>query len=146
MAAVVLVFGGCSDDDSTSPPDSEPFFPENFRDTYTIVRDARRSVDHPDSIIVYCDPFNANAYVNGIYPLAEGAIVVKTRFESPAANTVTGYDVMAKGPSGTSPDGGDWIWQEIDANRRVIREGIIQDCISCHTACQDDDFLCTEGP
>lgn len=146
MAGAVLFVAACGDDDKnpTPPQNLDPLFPANYEQTYTMVRDCRGSNEHPASIVVHCDPVNDDSYTNGEYPFAEGTVIVKTVYADDECQTVDGYVVMKKGPPGTNPTGGDWYWQDLDASRTVIEEGLIPACISCHSGCGDRDFTCTD--
>jgi hypothetical protein len=150
FALLAISCGG--DDDTTSPPPEDPLFPADYLTTYTEVRNLRLSNNHdgsnPDveSIRVHASPEGASAYTNGIYPLPEGTVLVKTQYADAFGSVITGYTVMKKGPAGTAPASRDWIWQEIDRDRVVIQNaGQIQTCIECHDTNTDctEEFTCT---
>ena len=46
---------------------------------------------------------------------------------------------MHKGGIGSAPAGGDWEWQELDSDRKILESGQLPSCIGCHTGC-------TRGP
>ncbi len=155
-AAPALLAGllvSCGGDDGTSPPPAEdPLFPADYLQTYTEVRNLRTSSNHDGSnldvaaIRVHCSPgAAADAYVNGVYPLPEGCVLVKTEYADPIGSTVVGYTVMQKRAPGTAPFSGNWYWQEADRDRKVIQSGQIETCIACHTTNSDcsEDFTCT---
>lgn len=148
FAAALLVAAGCGDDKSTTPnpPADEAFFPENYLSTYTMVRDCRLSLEHDSFYIqVYCDPGSAANYQNGTYPLPVGSVVVKTLYNNDDCTGLAGYAVMKKGPAGTAPQTGDWIWQDVRADRSVERQGSLASCSGCHSGCTEGrDFLCTD--
>jgi hypothetical protein len=147
LIPVLGVFVSCDGDNGTTTPpvEDEPAFPEDYQSAYTLVRDCRTSTTHPSNVTVHASPEAADDYMNGNYPLAEGSILVKTIHADLDCMTVDGYVVMQKGPPGTAPDSGDWIWQEVDENRKVLQSGTLQACISCHRSCTNGrDFTCTD--
>ena len=141
----------CSDDDTTGPPPEEPLFPADYLTSFTEVRDIRLSNNHDGSaanvnaVRVHCSPEAADEYTNEIYPLPLGSIVVKTEYADLTGSVIRGYTVMMKGPAGTAPASRDWIWQEVDADRRVLQTGQLSTCIQCHTTNSDctEELFCT---
>ena len=131
---------------STDADLDEAFFPPRFTDTYIQVRNCRFSSAHDGhNILVYASPGQAGAYVDGDYPLAQGTVLVKVLHSDPGCKTLAGYVAMRKGGAGTAPDGGDWEWQELDANRKILESGRLPSCIGCHTGCTEGrDFTCTD--
>ncbi|MCA9729142.1 MAG: cytochrome P460 family protein [Candidatus Eisenbacteria bacterium] len=150
VAASLLlpVMTGCSNDKSTDPPDERTaFFPEDFEQSYTMVRDCRGpSHDHADSYVtVWADPSSAQSYLEGDYPFPVGAVIVKVLHTDASCAVVRQYDVMKKGPAGTAPDRGDWLWQEVRPDRTVLSQGVQQVCVSCHVGCAAGrDYTCTD--
>jgi hypothetical protein len=141
----------CGGDDTVSPPPEEPLFPSDYLQTYTEVRDLRSSNNHDGSnldtaaIRVHCNPEGASAYVNAIYPLPEGTVLVKTQYADPGGSVVSGYTVMHKRAPGTAPSSRDWYWQELSSSRTVVQSGQISTCINCHTTNPDctEELTCT---
>jgi hypothetical protein len=86
--------------------------------------------------------------------MPDGSVIVKVTFEStdcsPAA--LAGFFVMQK-RAGFDPEGGNWYWQELAADRKVLTDGRDEQCSSCHrgrASCEGfgaesgRDYTCTE--
>ena len=159
LAAFLAVgsVAGCGDDGDPMIPTVEPYFPADFASTYTLVRACRFSNDHNLSrVAVYVDSMGAQSYLNGDYPLPVGTICVKTLTagdDTSCGGPPTEYVAMKKGPPGTAPSQGDWLWQAVNPDRSVRLSGtLFEECTSCHAACTDDDpsfpggrdFTCTD--
>ena len=145
VAAGAWQMAGCGSDKSTDPPeDREPFFPETFEQSYTMVRDCRPSEVHTNYVTVWADPASAQDYLDGNYPFEVGAVIVKVLYTDASCTEIRQYDAMKKGPAGTALDSGDWLWQEVRADRSVLSEGVQRACTSCHVACTSRDFTCTD--
>jgi hypothetical protein len=136
----------CSDDKSTGSSGPEPFYPTDFRASYVQVRDCRFSSAHDGhNILVFADPENAGAYVDGAYPLPVGSVLVKVLHTDPGCSEIAGFVSMRKGGAQTAPLSADWSWQELDSRRKVMREGQLPSCIGCHTGCTEGrDFTCAD--
>ncbi len=151
LAVALVAFGawlaGCGKDSTQPEPDPDPpFFPTDYEQTYTEVRDCRFSIEHDGwNITVHANDLALDDYVNGTYPLSEGAVLVKTLHRDDQCNEVVGYVAMEKKEPGFSPSSNDWAWQELDAARVAERTGVLASCISCHTSCTNGrDLTCTD--
>ncbi len=146
LAGAVALAGCGGDEGGPQPPGPDPFFPADFLTTYTQVRDCRFSVEHDlHSIQVYINPEAAKAYTDSIYPFAAGTICVKPEYTDPQCSQIAAYAVMRKGPPGTAPDGGDWEWQIVGADLKVVRSAQTEGCVDCHALCTNGrDFTCTD--
>jgi len=146
----LLALGACGKDGTQPQPDpipsEPPFFPDDYEQTYTEVRDCRFSIAHDGWFItVHANGVALGDYVNGTYPLTEGAVLVKTLHSDDVCNDVVGYVVMQKKEPGYAPANNDWAWQELNASRVAQRTGVIASCVSCHTTCTNGrDFTCTD--
>lgn len=150
LLSCVVGLPACSSDDEPTPPpmEEEPFFPADFKDTFPLVRDCRLSIAHDlFSIRVYVNPEAADAYNNGVYPFEEGTVCVKTLANEGDCSDLAGYASMRKGPPGSAPESGDWEWQSLDADRKILASGALTECIDCHTSCTEGrDYTCTNAP
>lgn len=140
--------GNSNDNDNTSGS-AEPFFPANYREAFTEVRDCRNSIGHTATIRVYVNAIGVEAYLADENPLPVGTIVVKEEF----GDTVCRDDAdlgfwraMIKESAGFDPDDGDWRWQMVSAPDRDIILDNKATCIACHRAsdCVARDYMCTE--
>ncbi|MFN0150400.1 MAG: cytochrome P460 family protein [bacterium] len=143
----------CGGDSNPTPPDPEPadpFFPANFEQSYTLVRDCRFSTDHNlTKVRVYVDSIGAASYLAGTYPLPVGTIAVKVLTDGQAddcAGATEEFVAMRKGVPGTAPTYGDWEWQAVNPDRSVRLSGQLFDqCVACHASCTfGRDFMCTD--
>ena len=149
-SVVALGLLACGGDDPSEPtPDPvAPAFPADYETSYTMVRDCRETSDHGlgVQVQVWADPTSAQKYVDGDYPLDEGSVLVKPLYAGDDCETgaLLGYVVMVKGGPGTAPNTNDWLWQEVDADRNVTRNGDLTSCTGCHRTCADRDYTCTD--
>lgn len=147
VAAIALIgaTAGCGGD-TTDPGSTEAAFPADYLASFTQVRDCRFSVEHDGVFItVHANDVANDAYVNGVYPLPEGSMLVKTLYDDPECSQLAGYAVMVKMQDGYESGAGDWYWESVDAGRSVEQGGRLQSCLSCHVGCTDGrDFTCTD--
>jgi len=137
-------FAAC---DENVSPISDTFLPKDYRMTYSEVRDCRRSVDHDlANIIVRTSQIASAAYRGGPYPFPVGSIVVKEEYADPDCRGLLGWTLMRKETAGYDPAFGDWRWQKLDRERRVVMDGKVERCRGCHAMpmCKLRDFTCTE--
>jgi hypothetical protein len=156
LATIVLSAGclaACSGDDGGSGPPPgpvAPYFPADFLSSYVEVRDCRLTTEHADNgavrVQVYASPECAAQYLTAIYPLPQGAILVKELWGDAACSQLVGYVTMRKGAVGTAPTYGDWEWQEVTPGRQVLSTGVQTACLRCHAGvdCLNRDFTCTD--
>ncbi len=141
IAAVNAALDGCP---------IEPIFPADYRDTFTLVRDCRLSIEHGGVMIqVWANEVGAQAYLDEDNPLPVGTIVVKDEYEGTDCETEADFGrwrAMRKEEPGFDPDDGDWAWQWVNPDRSVLFNDK-STCISCHldAECVARDYMCTEG-
>jgi len=139
----------------TPPPDgggndgTEPVFPTNYRSVFAEVRDCRLGIEHGGVMFrVYANEIARDAYLDNQDPLPVGSVLVKEEFDGPGCtddSDLFQWRVMRKEAPGFDPDDGDWHWQRVLADRRVV-EDTKASCIRCHRdpECLRRDYMCTE--
>jgi hypothetical protein len=118
----------------TEPPAPAPIFPADFQSSWQEARSCRFSHDHElRSIRVFADSAAFEPYTLWSAPYPVGATIVKIEYEDDECTEVQGLSAMQKLAKGADPELGDWIWQKLDAKRKVIvAEDVPARCIDCH--------------
>jgi hypothetical protein len=141
--------GGTGNGGNGNGSEAEPIFPANYRQTYTLVRDCRNSIEHGSTVRVYVNSIGADAYVAEENPLPVGTMVVKEEYFGVACTNddeLAVWSAMVKQESGFDPSAGDWRFQEVASPSRNVTIDTKTTCIECHSAaeCVARDFMCTE--
>jgi hypothetical protein len=121
--------------------------PAAYRQHFVTVRDCRPSIDHDlGRIVIKVDPGLAASYDKGPFPLPAGSLIVKEEFSDPGCTEPRGWTVMHKQEAGYDERYGNWRWQRLDAGGKVLEDGRLARCSSCHaaSACRARDFTCAE--
>jgi hypothetical protein len=140
LLGLLCAGSGCFQDSS---PQHTTFLPLDYRTTFQIVRACRSVTGHDLGFQrVLADPANAALYSSG-GPLPAGAVVLGEQHGDPSCNSLNGFYLMAKEPSGYDPGSGDWHWQRLDFNQRVVEDGRLAKCATCHAKPPCADFLCS---
>jgi len=134
----------CSD-----PTDAEPnaaFWPLDFETRWPEVRDCRLSPAEHDgySIRVFADPASERAYVDGEYPFAPGAQLVKAEYSDEGCTELARVSGMLKLESGEAPELRDWLWQRADPRGKLSDATPASRCAGCHDGCSSHDYTCTD--
>ncbi len=149
FGALWFALGGCAND---APPAnaSNAEFPANYADSYTEVRDCRKSGDHElDFIRVLVDPNALAPYTDRATPFPDGAVVLKEQYDvsdSTCSGPIVQWTVMKKDAAATDRLG--WDWQRVSPDRAVVEENT-PSCPACHQACSGPpsngyDHTCTD--
>jgi hypothetical protein len=149
LRLLALPFGAACGESSTEVPGPppEPLLTEADRARLVMVRPCRSSVEHPFThVVVKVEPTLVERYDKGPFPFPAGALVVKDEFSDAGCRTPSGATLMRKEPAGYHPSFGDWRWQRLDPAGRVLEDGKVAGCASCHAgpACRARDFVCSE--
>lgn len=139
-ALALLLVGACS-----AVGAGDPALPEDYATTFTEVRDCRRSADHDlRHIRILVDADALAPYTDRLAPFPPGSVVVKEEYDfadDACAGDLLEWTVMLRRTDATNLG---WIWQRLDADRKVLTED--QDrCIGCHSLCNPPDgyeFTC----
>jgi hypothetical protein len=141
LAWALLACAGCASDDAPgSDPDAGaplvPLYPEDFESQYLEMRDCRLSHEHELRFIRVLVSPGAEAPYAALSPDAPypvGAILVKPEYDEPDCTAPLSYTAMEKLAPGARPEGGDWRWQRVDLDRKVVEDGAPERCVTCHT-------------
>jgi hypothetical protein len=134
LAAVVIAVIGlasCGDED-TGP---QPVFPRNAELQWAEIRDCRHSHEHElRRIRVFASPDAEAPYLalSPEVPYPTGAILVKLEYDDADCTELLGYTALQKLAPGSKPEAGDWLWQRVGPDRKVLEEGALPRCINCH--------------
>jgi hypothetical protein len=139
---LVMPLAGCFQD---STPQHSDFLPLDYQKSFQVVRSACRSVTGHDFAYekVLANAVAADPYTSASYPLPAGSVVVGEQHDDPSCSSLTGFFLMAKEQPGYDRAGGDWHWQRLDLNQRVLEDGHLQNCSSCHAQPPCTDYLCS---
>jgi hypothetical protein len=141
IAGPVLLLG-CFQD---STPQHSTFLPLDYQTSFQAVRTCRAVAGHGLGYQrVLANVVAAAPYAGGSYPLPAGAVVVAEQHDDDSCGSLVGYYLMAKEKPGYDTPGDDWHWQRLDANQRVLEDGHLQKCSSCHAPSPPcNDYLCS---
>ena len=163
LLGVLFANPGCSSKPTGPAGDAgAPIFPATFRQSgFQRVRTCRAPGEHSalNGFTVWVDGASAASYDlilgggGATHLMPDGAIVVKELYGDRECNVVDRWVAMKK-VAGFDPGHGDWYWQDIAANRAIIREGQLPACSDCHEGRPDAtcigygavngmDYLCT---
>ena len=74
-------------------------------------------------------------------PLPVGTVIVKEKLKTPEAKIPVLLTIMRKREHGYDPLHGDWEYAVADERRKVLEQGSIARCISCHETQKSTDYL-----
>lgn len=136
-----LLLVGCFQD---STPQHSAFLPLDYQTSFLTVRTCRAVPAHgPGYQRVLANSVAAGPYTNGSYPLPQGSVVVAEQHDEGSCGSLNAFYLMAKEKPGYDNAAADWHWQRLDANQRVLEDGHLQKCSSCHAQPPCTDFLCS---
>ncbi|MBI4557448.1 MAG: Ig-like domain-containing protein [Candidatus Hydrogenedentes bacterium] len=118
---------------------------EDPYDEWTQFPDAQGSFDSspphgPKSRVFINGVVNDALAANFTGSLPDGSIIVKESFDENMVESGDSLTVMWK-VDGFNPDANDWFWSMNSSDGKVLAEGKIQGCISCHGIRQNNDFI-----
>ena len=116
-------------------PERAAVFPADVMDSYREVRDCRNSHEHElhyIRVLVSQDAEAPYAALSPDEPYPVGATLVKAEYDEEGCETLLGYTAYKKLEKGEHEAGGDWWWQKLDAEQKVIEEGAPWRCLNCH--------------
>jgi hypothetical protein len=141
FALFALLLAGCFED---STAQHSTFLPLDYQSSFQSVRTCRAIVDHELAYgRVLANNVAAASYIVGAYPLAAGSVVVAEQHNDPSCSSLTGFYLMAKEKPGYDSASADWRWQRLDANQRMLEDGKLAKCSSCHAKPPCADYLCS---
>ncbi len=141
LLTLTLLSGGCFQD---STPQHSTFLPLDYQSKLQVVRTCRPVPDHGLGYQrVLANDVAAVPYTAGNYPLPVGSVVVAEQHTEASCSSLNGFYLMAKEKPGYDPLAGDWHWQRLDLFQRVLEDGRLSTCSSCHAQPTCNDFLCS---
>jgi hypothetical protein len=141
LAGAAVALAACFQD---STPQHSTFLPLDYVSSFQSVRTCRAVTAHGLGYQrVLANSVGAAPYTTGSYPLPAGSVVVAEQHAEGSCNSLTGFYLMAKEPPGYDGTAADWHWQRLDANQRVLDDGRLRTCSSCHAQPPCADFLCS---
>jgi hypothetical protein len=141
LAAGAALLAGCFQD---STAQHSTFLPLDYQASFQAVRTCRAVAGHGLGYQrVLANDVAQAPYTTGSYPLPAGAVVVAEQHAESSCTSLTGFYLMAKESPGYDTATADWHWQRLDANQRVLEDGRLQKCSSCHAPAPCNDYLCS---
>ena len=158
VISVVISLAGCGGGGGSGAADAAdvdvvigtPVFSAEAETTWQETRDCRNSHEHElRHVRVFADAQAVGPFLNWDAPFPVGATIIKVEYDDEYCQVRVGYTAMQKGEVGSNPEGGDWFWQKLDADRKVLEQGAPHACVHCHEEHCDPpehgfDFTCAE--
>jgi hypothetical protein len=142
VGALIFV-AGCFQD---STPQHSAYLPLDYQSTYHKVRSCRLVTGHDNHYeVVFTNDVAYDPYLTASYPVPVGSVVAAEEHGDPSCGSLVGYKLMVKEKPGYDSANGDWHWQQLDDNQRVLQDGRLTACATCHatTTPPCNDYLCT---
>lgn len=148
--AVLVTTSGCANGSHAHSSTPAVEFPADYADSFTQVRNCRKSGDHElDFVRVLVDPSALGPYTDRATPFPEGAVALKEQYDvsdTTCSGPIVQWTVMQKNSAATDRLG--WDWQRVSTDRVVVEENTAR-CFGCHVACSGPpnvgyDHTCTE--
>lgn len=117
----------------------DALLPADYAATFTLVRECRQSIDHSPHFRVLADALAVGPYLTRGAPFPVGAVLVKEDYADAGCTALKGFAVMKREPPGYDPEAGDWHWQRIKPGGRIVDDGRVTGCRSCHARCNPGD-------
>lgn len=110
-----------------------PVFATDYRDTFTMVRDCRQSIDHDLVFVqIWASPDAVDPYLARTDRLPDGSLFVKEEFTDPlCAGEMRRWTAMRR-EDDAYPLLDGWHFQVRATDGAVLEDGAIEDCVSCH--------------
>jgi len=141
LAAGTALLAGCFQD---STAQHSTFLPLDYLTKFQAVRTCRAVPAHGLGYQrVLANDVAAGPYTTGSYPLPPGSVVAAEQHAESTCTSLSGFYLMAKDNPGYDAAKADWHWQRLDANQRVLEDGRLQTCSSCHAQPPCNDYLCS---
>jgi hypothetical protein len=105
--------------------------------------DLLHSEGHSNSWVdIFVNDLAEDTYLSAAAPYAVCSAVVKPTYAGENRERVAGVGAMVKMPAGYDPDNGDWWYGRFDATGKyAIKQGILEDCIVCHSTAAEADYM-----
>jgi hypothetical protein len=140
-AALAASLGACFQD---STAQHSAYLPLDYLTTFQFVRTCRAVAAHGLGYQrVLANSVAAALYTAGSTPLPAGSVIVAEQHTEASCGSLTGFYLMTKEQPGYDRNAADWHWQRLDANQRVLEDGRLQKCSSCHAQAPCLDYLCS---
>jgi hypothetical protein len=129
---------------------SEPqLMPERTAALCAPVSPSATDVDGPKNphrhkyLTVYVNDVGRQAMIEQLKPnFPEGSVIVKEKLPDPSSQAPELMTVMIKRGKGFNPTSGDWEYMVVDgAGTKVVAQGKLEGCQSCHTANPGSDYV-----
>lgn len=129
--------GGCFEDTATS---RNLVLPADYGTSFTQVQTCLPDTAQGHGLGYQVIRANEVAQQGPPYP--PGSIFVSERHSDASCASLLEIFVMSKEKPGYNSLGGDWHFQRLNSIQRVLEDGSIGTCLSCHQVCMTSDYLC----
>jgi hypothetical protein len=135
---LMLALAGCFEDTSSI---KSAFLPPDYQTQFLLAR--------------ACQADTGNAHGQGYQiirannlgmqgpPYAPGSVFVSELHGDPGCTSLQSIYAIAKEEPGYDPGNGDWHWQRLSSIQRVLDDGKLATCATCHAACAPSDRVCS---
>jgi hypothetical protein len=135
----LVAAASCGGDDGAAPA----MISADYVDTFTEVRDCRRSIDHDlEFVRILADADALAPYRDRDAAFPVGSIIVKEQYldnDDDCSGEIVRYTAMRKLEDGADPDFLDWEWEGVDLDFGVVEDEDPIGCASCHESCEEPE-------
>jgi hypothetical protein len=135
---LLLACGGCFEDTSSV---KSAILPPDYQTQFLLARTCQADTNnaHGQGYQI----IRANALAMQGPPYAPGSVFVSELHRDPACTNLQAIHALAKEEPGYDPANGDWHWQRLSSLQRVLDDGKLAACATCHADCALSDRICS---
>jgi hypothetical protein len=93
---------------------------------------------HGSLLTIYVNDMATKSIKKKKKKMGNNSIIIKENY-APDKKLIA-VTVMYK-IKGYNPEGGDWFWAKYDANFKILSEGKVDGCLSCHSTAKGNDYI-----